>query len=175
VPWLSDAIWRAWNEGDADARNVKLRGKPISDARPTAVTEDDRCRAARRAPPGAAPNTALPPRGTLAQHGALLESTPGLGYLAAVQWPVCCERLTTLISENGSLDLAALESASGSLNFVLTEAHLPSGSSNEQRFAREGAWVRTLAEMRAGEHAGDGTALFECRDCGRIYGAYCHP
>jgi hypothetical protein len=172
VPWLSDEVWRAWNAGDASARDVQVAGKPISGALPTRVTDDDRRRAARRPPTAGAP---LPVRGTLEQHGALLASTPGLGYFSTVRWPVCCERLSTLISDGGTLDLRALERVAGSLDHALTEAHLPPGAADEERFAREGGWTRTLAEMRAGEHGGDGIALFECRACGRVYGAYCHP
>jgi len=172
VPWLSDEVWHQWNAGEANARDLKVAGKPISDASPTAVTDDDRRRAPRRSP---IPDAPLPVRGTLEQHGALLASTPGLGYFAVVRWPVCCERLSTLICEGGSLDLRALEGVAGSLEHALTEAHLPPGATDAERFAREGGWTRTLGEMRAGNHGGDGIALFECRAGGRLYGAYCHP
>ena len=172
VAWLSNEIWRSWNDGDAGARDVQEPGKPISDAWPTPVTGNDRRRAARR---NVAEGQPPPPAGTLEEHRARLESTPGLGYLSSVHWPVCCERLGTLISESGSLDLELLEREAGSLDRVLTEGHLPPGTSDGERFAREGTWQRTLAKMRAGTHSGDGVALFQCRACGRIYGAYCHP
>jgi hypothetical protein len=164
-------IWREWNLGDPDAAQLKVPDKPISEAEPTLVTEDDRRRAGRGL---AAPGQAAP-AGDLQAHAALLESTPGVGYFAVVYWPVCCERLTTLISDGGTLDVVELEREVGSLDHVLTEVHLPPGSSDGERFNSEGAWLRTLAAMRARKLSGDGIALFQCRSCGRVYGAYHHP
>jgi uncharacterized protein CbrC (UPF0167 family) len=113
--------------------------------------------------------------GTLASLKALLESTPGLGYFAAVRWPVCCDRLCMLISESGAPALPALEQEFGSLERSLLEVHLPPGASEHERFEREGAWLRTLAAARAGRHSGEGIAFFQCRACGRVYGSYHHP
>jgi hypothetical protein len=172
VPWLSDAVWREWNRDDADAAHLKVPGKPISDAEPTTVTEDDRRRAGRgKIGPGESAAPVAPPESLK----ALLDSTPGLGYFAAARWPVCCDRLCTLISESGTLALHELENELGSLDRTLLEVHLPPGSSAEERFDREGAWLRTLAAARAGKHSGEGTAFFQCRICGRVYGSYHHP
>jgi len=172
VPWLSDAVWRGWNEGDPHAREEKVPNKPISDATPTAVTEDDRRRAGRG---NVAPDAPVPPTGTLESHAALLDSTPGLGYFAVVRWPVCCERLSTLISDGITLDIAELERDVGSLDHALTEVHLPAGTSDRERFVSEAGWRPTLAAMRVRRFGDDGVAFFQCRACGRVYGAYHHP
>jgi hypothetical protein len=165
VPWLSDEIWRAWNAGDSDACSRHEPGRPIDEVWPTFVTEDDR-RRSRPAP--IPPGAPVPAPGTLEEHATLLRSTPGTGYFNLVLWPVCCDRPTTLLMP----DIAALESAVGPLDVVLTEAHHPSV---EKRRAQEQAWADVMAKMRAGKHGGDGTAFFQCRACGRIYGACCEP
>ena len=164
VGWLSDEIWRTWNEHDPEAADLKTpHGGPITDAWPAAVSADDH----RRAKVAPVPAGALvPPPGTLGEHATLLDSTTGSGYLRSVRWPVCCDRLTTL----RPCDLE-LERATGPLDDALTDAHGADGDLDELR----GRWRDTLAQKRAGKHGGDGMELFQCRTCGRVYGATSRP
>jgi hypothetical protein len=58
------------------------------------------------------------------------------------------------------------------MDAVLTDAH---HESEERWPSIKTGWDQTLAEMRIGKHGGDGIAFFQCRACGRIYGAFCQP
>lgn len=165
MPWLSDAVWRMWNEGDAEAASFKEPGRPISDAWPTVVTDGDRSRAPRgNIPQG----ISLPPTGTLEEHLRLLASTPGVGYLSSVHWPVCCDRLTTLIAPSlEGPDIPSIEEQVGPLDLALLDVH------REHR--ESGYWSERLTAMRRGRDGGDGIVAFQCRACGRVYGSFCHP
>lgn len=177
MPWLSDAIWREWNDQNPLGASLKEPNSPISGAVPTPVTEDDR----RRAPSGLVPTDApVPPPGSPEDHSRILESTPGEGYIGCVNWPVCCSRLTTLIGPTKEMEVRELEALVGPLDLAVIEADNASTFPNRDPAAidhtiRHGPWGETLAKMRIGKHGGDGINFFQCRSCGRIYVAASEP
>lgn len=166
-PWISEKVWRVWNpvQTDVGQRN------PIREPLVVRVSEGDGQRAGRWRiePEGAAPSSS-----NLADHEALLETTRGQGYVGQVRWPVCCDRLATLIMSSGTgHDLREIEREAGNLNNALLESHVEDGGGDLPELLQD--WSTNLAEIRSGRHAGDGVNLFWCRVCGRVYGAYSEP
>jgi hypothetical protein len=119
---------------------------------------------------------AVPDAGTPWEMERMLDSTPGTGYIGSVLWPACCGRLSTLIRESPDAEmLGAVEKETGPLDDALLAAETgASGVLRREHTAYQG-WVETLALIRHGKHFGDGINLFQCRACGRVYGAQSEP
>lgn len=165
VPWLSDEIWSEWNQ-EPPACESSEPG-PIYNFTLTPVTPDDRQRAKVALIPT---NAAVPSEGTLETHECALRSTPGNGSLSWVRWPICCSRLSTLLSID---TLPELEDQVGPLDECLLEAHALDGPDDRATTFRD--WASTLEQIRQKPHLSDGVCLFQCRNCGRLYGSYCAP
>jgi hypothetical protein len=94
--------------------------------------------------------------------------------MANVVWPVCCERLTTLVmDQGGGMALEQLEAAAGPLDDALTDA--ARGYHQDGPKAARVDWAKALDGVRSGRHGGDGLVVFHCRVCGRLYGSWCEP
>lgn len=169
-PWISDEVWGVWNRYESPAGSWDDIS-PINAPRLNIVFENDR----QRAPIVAvASNLQIPPEGTLEQHRALLDSTRGGGYIGWVRWPICCRRLCTLIMAGGGRNrLESIEANTGPLDQVLLLDHAADEPGSWDAILHN--WADQLRQIRIGKHGGDGVNLFQCRNCGRVYGAYSEP
>lgn len=121
---------------------------------------------------------ALPPRGELPGQLRRLLATPGRGSIMRANWPLCCERLATLISAQGDADaLADIEARAGSLDLAHLEMEMSAWGGKRPGAQQEAAagWAGILGCIRTGEHSGEGINVFQCRDCGRLFVGTCAP
>lgn len=161
-PWLADEVWATWALGEPY--------EPVlADTEPVAVSDADRERAPRMPVDRAAP---LPPAGDVeAQRARLLATERGM-FLGRVVWPLCCERLATLVySETGTIRFNELEAVAGPLDAALTDAGAADTLQPADHARR--SWSALLADVRRGRHGGGGLLFWHCRACGRVYGGYC--
>lgn len=173
VPWIADSVWRRLYR-PLGAHRVAPRPVVV---RPELIAVEDSDR--ERAPTLArAANERLPPAGALEAQRRRLLQLKGSGGIHAPVWPVCCERLATLISAQGGKEvLDAIESQAGPLDRAFLDAELRSWGGPEadvDAFRRVG-WSDVLAGIRRGEHTGQGVNIFHCRACERVYVASCAP
>lgn len=170
-PWLADEVWRLWNFDIPKGVLLDEGVSPISQPILTVVTSADKSRARKAV---SVAHGLIPPAGSLDEHEALLDSTRGVGFIGSVRWPVCCHRLATLIMNcGGGIELGKLEAETGPLDDALLEAHVSDGRDPRAVVFRD--WAEFLRQMRLGRHSGDGINMFQCRQCGRVYGAYSEP
>ena len=170
VPWVSDGVWTAWyGRVPAGSVDEDELSDAIEQAQVVVATMSDRSRVPRVPVPTGAP---VPPTGGLAEQVQRLAQTqgPGFGTLHPI-WPVCCERLATLVLtegvEAGPLTVRALEALAGqTLDAAWLEGE--EGTSAETY----GPALKTLRESETGH---DGINVFQWRHCGRIYLGSCHP
>lgn len=162
-PWIADSLWMAWQRRATDAD----RTRPIvNDCLVIPVSDDDRARAARLGGDG----KDLPPAGTVATHEQLLFGTHGAGRVVGGHWPVCCDRLATLIfihgaGEEGNAVIDSGRADGCLLASVAEEAGQPLADAVAD-------WNTLLKRVREHRHSGEGISLFHCRACGRVYGSY---
>ena len=169
VPWISTALWRRENRRSLE---MELETGPATLA-PCLV--DATAFVAEAADQAGAPvavvadDAPVPEPAPRAKLQAQLEAPPnatGL-YLDLPSWPVCCERLTTLV-DCGFGD--------GGLPDALPEAHHLRAEIRAMADAADEAEVeRYAAEPYGKEELEDGVALFHCRACGRVYLGSYHP
>ncbi|MRG97817.1 hypothetical protein [Polyangium spumosum] len=199
VPWIGDRLWAEWNvdnpRGERDAGH-----NPICMLQFVPVTEDDLRRAPIARPLS---GSALPPKGTLDDHRHLIDSTPGRGRIDGPKWPVCCDRLGTLLRAEGyGSTVREIEAIGGTLERCLLdiEIHPPRPTAEERLAIRAHAKLQgrsfekfvewglsrpptppeTIIEGWKESLEQDGDldtylAIFQCRECGRIYGSYSEP
>lgn len=177
VPWIADAVWADWSRRPVQ-KSTSLAGdseSPIGDPVVGEVSDDDRRRAPRRALREGEP---MSPAGSLAEHTQLLKSTPptSLGVYGPF-WPICCQRLTTLIHCQGAgKSLEEIERVAGCLDFAFVEPN--SGdlqlTAEQDLELRARGYADLLNEFRR-DRGGDGYGIFECRKCGRTYVAIWEP
>lgn len=91
---------------------------------------------------------------------------------------MCCGRLSTLISEEGSgRSLASIEAETGPLDLAFMEMEIWHDWSPRNEQAVEEVWQTgyqdLLAEGRKDGVLG-GVLLFQCRACGRVYVGSCN-
>ncbi len=170
-PWIINEVWTSWNKSNPTAADIYDGSSPIRDFVLTVVSVND----VRRAPiMPVPPDVLVPPQGTLLEHEKLLNGTTGGGYIGMVRWPICDERLTTLLMESGSgIHLADIESQTGPLDQALLEVYTIDTTDTQDIVYRD--WANKLQQMRLRKYGGDGINIFHCRTCGRIYGAYSEP
>lgn len=171
VPWISDEVWAHLH------RDATFDPQPsILAPEPYVVTEGDR----KRAPILPVDGGEVPPPGTAAEHEQRLRSTPAAPFaILSPLWPICCERLTTLVllEGGGRPSLRELELRVGRLDLPMLEGML-----DRTAFSSTRAWEQALKTGRAAElaelrahDACDGVLLLQCRACGRVYLGHCHP
>jgi hypothetical protein len=170
VPWIDDAVWTAWSQHPTLEAESPIVRPTIGE-----VSADDRERAGRRP---VRPGERSPPEGTLDAHTQLLASTPAAaGVVYSPLWPVCCRRLTTMIScEGAGQSLVSIENAAGNLDHAFIESLVASASEDGAtavNYRRQHGYSQELRLMRHDQHGGDGFVIFECRSCGRTYLSTC--
>jgi hypothetical protein len=182
VAWVSDQVWTWWaRDLDPDAL-----APPITEPEVIVVTDADRARAPVGRPLSFGP---APEPGTVDELRRRLLSTPRLSNRGTecATWPVCCQRLSTLIWNEGmGPSLAELEAA-GPLDRAYLEEEIRTGWGSPEAVAqglREGYGpaLRALrskpgffALLFGAVAGGDGINVFQCRTCGRLYVGSCHP
>jgi hypothetical protein len=121
----------------------------------------------------------LPSTGTLEEHLAQLASTPPASGIEAPSWPICCDRVASLIHEQGvGQDIVEIESHTGPLDraFVEAEVHedwCPRDAVELREYLLVG--YRDILEDARRDGGTDGLILHQCRACGRVYVGSCHP
>jgi hypothetical protein len=89
---------------------------------------------------------------------------------------VCCERLCTLIWNEGvGPDIVALELELGPLDraYVEQEVLTEWGPPEHARALLDQGFGPALERIRRGKVSASGVNLFQCRACGRLYLASC--
>jgi hypothetical protein len=159
-------VWAAWNRHatPADAGERIVHGGLVGP-----VSESDRARAHRLASDAGA----LPPVGTLAAQERRLSETLGAGSVQGAHWPLCCDRLTTLVFLHGAgIDGLVLIDRGGARGCLLASVAQAAGQALDEALT---GWDALVEQVRRRRHSGEGMALFHCRACGRVYGAYAEP
>lgn len=171
VPWLSDPVWSAWPHEPG-----KKWRCPVERPWVLAVWDSDRERAPRWPVPEGA---TVPEPGSVADNTALLATTPGTGRgTRSPVWPVCCERLSTLIWNEGvGPSIPEIEAAVGPLDRAYLEQEVLTewGPPEHAPALLEQGFGPTLERIRRGKLDKSGVNLFQCRSCGRLYLASCKP
>lgn len=165
-PWISDSVYAVWSRR---ANSADVGRHIVHDALITSVTQDD----LKRAPKLEGDFGRLAPTGSLQDHERLLHGTTGPGRVAGAHWPVCCDRLATLVFIHGAGTDADTLIERGSIGGCLLASVIDAiGLPREDAMADWGA----LAErIRRRKHSGEGVTLFHCRACHRLYGSYSEP
>ena len=169
VPWISTKLWRQANRRSLELELYMGTSAPTPCLdEVTAVVADDKDREA--APVVAvADEEPIPEPAPLDQLQAQLDDPPeGTGlFLHCVTWPVCCERLTTLVEEGcGDGGLAGVLPLA---HYLRAEIRAGWGTGDETKVERYAAEPYGKKELQ------DGVALFHCRACGRVYLGSYHP
>jgi len=168
--WRASAADRPQDYTDAERARLDAGDLPMTDVYVARVSEAQRA-VMPRLPRD--PSLPLPPVGTLAEHQRRLDAqTPEVtGLPNPGKWPMCCERLCTLLLVNpGHFTLTVLEDCVGSLNgiFWWDFADTPSPEVSAT------CWIPELDAVREGARSSETVNVFHCRDCGRLYGGYGH-
>ena len=173
VPWLADEVWTCWLRpplADEPAPAAIVEPELIE------VTDDDRARCPHLPVPT---NAVCPPIGSHTDLLALLESTPSAGgWVYCPVWPICCDRLTTLLFEqNCGIDILDLEASVGSLENAFLENMYFAEVEQSDPGARKAVDVAIKEDLDRLRRWGatDGVLLFQCRACGGLYLSACHP
>jgi len=146
VSWLSEDIWRSWNQyADPDGT------APIILPRVRTATEADRDQATVLE---ARVQTSAPSTMTANEATQALLQTPGVGFSYMQNWPMCCGHLGTMLS----LTWAMQNAADVPFRFLEDEVREDWPLSSE------------LSQSRApGDAKEDLEAFFQCTSCGRLY------
>lgn len=152
-PHISEHAWNA-------RASSPYEGDPTADElQPTLVvaTEADRA----RAPIVAVPADALVPQiGSLDEIQQRFLAERAGAYLEYPTWPLCCHRPATLVAIETPLDSITELALRRSLDIHYLEGELGSWNPLSEGYRR--------LQDRARDGF-DGTALFQCRACGRLY------
>lgn len=172
VPWIADQVWDCWNPHGSECVDGRA---PVEEPQLEPVAKADLLRVPRKSV--SVDPALLPPRGIPEQQRALLEESPKSACSTFCPvWPICCERLTTLVNSQGAglgrLELEAL----GPLEraYLETEFQYSARVSRTTREQYEAGLSQLLDELKQ-KGAVDGLNVFQCRTCGRSYVASCHP
>ena len=193
-PHIADDLWRTMRASpyaDGESSAVPEELKP----RLCVVTEGDR----RRAPIGSVPiGSAVPPAGEPTEIAKRFNAHRAAGcFLEYPAWPVCCARPSTLIGADRPFAAIPSFQTVGDELPHYTEAELradwgmdesaaerairqlddPTAPEPEapprgwrRLFSSGTPWLTRYNENRRRARDGqDGTALFQCRACGRYY------
>jgi len=176
VAWVADEVWQRLNPSGFLARRVVAvqPGPVVIGPHMTPATRDDHLRVPQML---VRSDAEIPPTGSLAEQRARLLKTPGGGQIKSAVWPVCCDRLGTLISCQQNDALAGIEQVAGPLDraFLAEELNSWGGPNADVSSFRDHGWREVLSRMRTGAHSGMGINIFQCRACGRLYVASCAP
>jgi hypothetical protein len=175
VPWIDDPIWSRWlwDRQFADL-SEEAEWETLPEVRLYVATPADRARA-RVAP--IREGVPVPAEGTFNEHKALLRSTPPAPGIQCASWPICCERLTALVHEQGTgVDINELESQIGPLDHAYIQEELIEGQ-DKPRVIQSllSAGYRDSLAIARQQSGADGLLLHQCRACGRVYVGSCHP
>ena len=175
-PWLSDDIWSGLErqEGPFLPPRRDARGTIVS-PQLTLATDADRARIPKHP---LVQDLPVPPESTGTEHREQLIQTKAIGQLRMPVWPVCCNRLSTLINFQGiGRPLADIESEAGPLDQAFLERELRGwgGPTADNQEILATGWRDVLADIRNGNHDYQGMAFYQCRACGRYYVASCQP
>lgn len=166
VPYISDETWR--REESWTIPTHKRSYPAIDDAAPTEAVDYDR----QIAPTLASTDGPTPPQGTIEEHRQRLLTPPQTRALRIYSpvWPVCCQRLATLVGHHG-IDQA--------FEGVIEKSHrLLAEIVADHEFDLELVEEREEAEKLTARDYDDtilqsGIALYHCGDCGSVYVATC--
>ena len=177
VAWVSDAVWSRWmwDRQFADLTNEQ-EWVTFPEPRIYPATEGDLV----RVHPARVPQDArLPPPGSVEAHRRLLESTPPALGVQAPSWPVCCDRLATLIHDQGTgCKVNEIEAQTGPLDRAYLEQEVRNDWCTRTAAELEQALLlgyRDELECIRRQGAADGVIFHQCRACGRVYVGSCHP
>ncbi len=179
VPWLSDAVWQAWNTVTPEDALLEERytgafpdpspPPALADPRLRSLTGEEREVATRAAVEPGAP---VPDPGASDEVRERLADTPGRPGALNPVWPVCCERpATALALEAGGLGPDGLPDGVEEVLYLL-DADDEAGEEGPSWLRPEAGGVRVRlpdgeeAWARAREAAV--LTLFQCRACGRL-------
>lgn len=173
VAWISDEVWSAWQYWGADPVPPEFPTIASPDLIPADAGDLDRVPRAS-IPPG----VRVPPPGRVDELAQLLASTPPSVGVRHPTWPVCCNRLATLINHDGDgVPLDRIECETGPLEHAFLAQDLRSNwdcrTDEQLADAMSSGYGESLRALREG--AVEGLVIFQCRSCGRIYVAACHP
>ncbi len=176
VGWIADEVWLRLNPSGFLARRVVAvqPGPVVIDPHLTPAVRDDHLRVPQML---VRSDAEMPPTGTIDEQRERLLTTPGAGQIKSAIWPVCCDRLGTLISCQQNDLVAEIEASAGPLDraFLCEELNSWGGPNADVESFRDAGWSEVLGRMRSGAHSGMGINIFQCRACGRIYVASCAP
>lgn len=175
VPWIDDPIWSRWmwDRQFVDTSNEE-EWETLPEFRLFVATPADRARAPAAPIPDGVP---VPPVGTYEQHAASLGRTPPALGIQCASWPICCDRLATLIHEQGTgVEISEIEGHTGRLDHAYIEEDLIEGEDSPRVIKNDLAagYSDVLATARR-LGTTDGLLLHQCRACGRVYVGACHP
>jgi hypothetical protein len=174
VPWIADEVWSAWQYWGSDPLPPDFPTIEYPDLFPADAADLE------RVPRGEVPaGVPVPPPGRYEELVQLLAKTPPSVGVRHPAWPMCCDRLATLINHQGDgVLLDAIEAEAGPLDraFLIqdlrsnwnckTEAHLVDAMSR--------GYADLLKALRE-DGVVEGLVIFQCRSCGRFYVGGCHP
>lgn len=168
-PWISDKIWRAWER--LYSRSGSEARRPIENALVTPVSPDDRRRA--HVLPLESPATQESANSTSSLNDRLARTLIP-GRVSGVRWPSCCDRLAVLVYHHGAgEEFDLLEARAGRLDDILLESHTEDEHRPLMQLLQE--WAALLEQIRRRRHSGESVDMFQCSNCGRLYGAYSEP
>lgn len=153
-PFISDEKWRGWRGYAGDDLGMGARTLEMN---LVTVSEDQKARIASRPMSGPSP---VP--GTIDECALQLRELKSDVFLMGPgNWPVCCDRLATLM---GSDELGKAEAQLGPLDACAV------GEGSD-------SWPNECRSWRAknADQPKDGVAFFQCRGCGRPYVAFHEP
>ena len=158
VPWISEETWL--REESWTTPNFDQQSPCINDPRPVTVRDFQRKLAPKLATADA---SEMSPRDTPEEHRQRLRDSPNtrVFHIYSPRWPICCERITTLVGFRGvDEDVAP----------VLPRVHIIEEFSDEE-------WARGAADEPDdprsteydAEYLRDDLALYHCPNCGGVY------
>lgn len=167
VPWISTETWRREQPWDAAYEVLYGRegeGRPAVDEPTVCVATD----ADRRDAPRVEPTMDPPPFDD--EPASVLSAAPLAVrlWVHGPAWPLCCERLATLVGFARGVDLAVRE-ALPSAHFLRAEIAKEWGVSTPEAVEAEAARPYGRHELAQGH------AVYHCRVCGCVYLGSYHP
>ena len=168
VAWISTELWRRANRWDIEMESQLGAPDPMPsvDAAILVVTDaEDRARAPVIEIDNAEP---IPASGSGAELEQQLRAPPLANSLLmhCPSWPVCCDRLATLIGYD-LVDDGFVE--------VLPRAYYVRAESEKWGDGGEDAVMESSFEGGYDGFLPDGVAVYHCRQCGRVYLGSYHP
>lgn len=174
VAWIADEVWSAWRYWGSDPLPADFTTIEFPDLFPADAADLE------RVPRCTVPlGVSVPPPGRFDELVQLLATTPPSVGVRHPSWPMCCDRLATLINHQGDgVPLEAIEAETGPLDHAFLVQDLRSNwncrTEADLAEAMRGGYAEPLKSLRE-DGVVEGLVIFQCRSCGRVYVGGCHP